>query len=631
MEKRRLYQMIKVGFLTTSVCMLGIFPVKASEEYRSDGRILDVPESDGETYEYHAMDADGNISIVELPEVVEEEIAKQQEENATSFDVVVQIGINELVVGTYDSKVEADLAAKKRNMMRSVGTAQVRSTPDYSNIKYGVVNFHTKGSQVNTSFTETGTNARGYLNGAYAGDGAFIGYCDANKSQIKFRQAGVEGCVSASDVTVREYDDVSSVNFYRVENGKIVHYITIDMMQPYYVSSVTIGTKQDYMENNVPYYSYDGHYFYTSYEQMITDYKNNTYKNSINPDQPYYNYFQFLTHRTTTNLTAQQLDDYVNKRMGSKASAMKNQGSAFVENQNTYGANALLMFGVAANESAWGTSNYALNRNNLFGHKAYDSNPDNATDYPSVADAIEEHAKYYVSNNYMDPKDVSGLYHGGHLGDKASGMNVKYASDPYWGEKAAAVAWGVEQTYHTDFAKYQIGIVDKMTNLNVRSEASSKSNALYKTGNWGAYPMILLAQTTGENVSGNATWYKIQSDATLRDDRTAITQDTYYFKFDRDYGYVSSTYVSLVVYAGKTVNIPDENENDGNEEEEVNYIPGDANGDGKITPADYVKIKNHIMGASTLSGNALKAADMNNDGSITPADYVKVKNVIMGK
>ena len=37
------------------------------------------------------------------------------------------------------------------------------------------------------------------------------------------------------------------------------------------------------------------------------------------------------------------------------------------------------------------------------------------------------------------------------------------------------------------------------------------------------------------------------------------------------------------------------------------------------------------MGKSKLTGDSLKAADMNKDGKITPADYVKIKNTIMGK
>jgi hypothetical protein len=56
---------------------------------------------------------------------------------------------------------------------------------------------------------------------------------------------------------------------------------------------------------------------------------------------------------------------------------------------------------------------------------------------------------------------------------------------------------------------------------------------------------------------------------------------------------------------------------------------GDINGDGEISPLDYVKIKNHIMSATTLSGCYKSSADTNNDGEISPLDYVKVKNSIM--
>ena len=57
---------------------------------------------------------------------------------------------------------------------------------------------------------------------------------------------------------------------------------------------------------------------------------------------------------------------------------------------------------------------------------------------------------------------------------------------------------------------------------------------------------------------------------------------------------------------------------------------GDCNGDGQVTPADYVKVVNNIMGISTFSNIMKKAADINNDGKITPADYVKIVNQIMG-
>lgn len=60
-------------------------------------------------------------------------------------------------------------------------------------------------------------------------------------------------------------------------------------------------------------------------------------------------------------------------------------------------------------------------------------------------------------------------------------------------------------------------------------------------------------------------------------------------------------------------------------------IKGDVNGDGKIQATDYVKVRNHIMGKTTLTGAYLKAADANQDGKVYATDYVKIRNHIMGK
>ena len=60
-------------------------------------------------------------------------------------------------------------------------------------------------------------------------------------------------------------------------------------------------------------------------------------------------------------------------------------------------------------------------------------------------------------------------------------------------------------------------------------------------------------------------------------------------------------------------------------------IKGDVNGDGLIYATDYVKVKNHIMGKSSLNGAYLIAADINSDGNIYATDYVLIKNHIMGK
>jgi len=59
-------------------------------------------------------------------------------------------------------------------------------------------------------------------------------------------------------------------------------------------------------------------------------------------------------------------------------------------------------------------------------------------------------------------------------------------------------------------------------------------------------------------------------------------------------------------------------------------IYGDANGDGKISAVDYVRIKNNIMNKASLSGVYKEAADVDKNGKISAVDYVRIKNNIMG-
>ena len=95
------------------------------------------------------------------------------------------------------------------------------------------------------------------------------------------------------------------------------------------------------------------------------------------------------------------------------------------------------------NESAGGTSQKALEKNNLFGINATDSNPNNASAYASPNDSIVDFSKNYISNGYSNPSDWR--YNGATLGNKNRGVNVRYASDPFWGEKAASYAYRIDR------------------------------------------------------------------------------------------------------------------------------------------------------------------------------------------
>ena len=80
----------------------------------------------------------------------------------------------------------------------------------------------------------------------------------------------------------------------------------------------------------------------------------------------------------------------------------------------------------------------------------------------------------------------------------------------------------------------------------------------------------------------------------------------------------------------KTADILNVTANDGSKKYSI-LLYGDPSGDGKVTSLDYVKIKNHILKRSNLSGVYFKAADIDKNGSITSLDYVKVKNHILGR
>lgn len=59
-------------------------------------------------------------------------------------------------------------------------------------------------------------------------------------------------------------------------------------------------------------------------------------------------------------------------------------------------------------------------------------------------------------------------------------------------------------------------------------------------------------------------------------------------------------------------------------------VLGDINSDGKITSADYIKIRKHIMKTELIIADYLfYSADLNEDNKITSADYIRIRKKIM--
>lgn len=405
-----------------------------------------------------------------------------------------------------------------------------------------IVNFRANAEGIDvtttTTYNEYDTGNIGYLYGKSGADAAYLGMEDG---KVKFMISGVIGLVDASAVQVVNMSSVASYSNYYANGTNLIHNVCTNMTSSQYGATINVGPQPSYLRTGVTYYSYDGHYFYTDYDQMISDYVANTRVNSINEGSPYYNYYQYLPLRSTTVYSANELFNMINAKT-STSSKLYNTGSTFVSYQNTYGVNALLMASVAAVESGWGTSGIAKSKNNLFGLNAVDSSPgESANYYSSVTQCIKEFAEIYMSKRYLRAGYT--YYNGGFLGNKASGINVRYASDPYWGEKIAAVAWSLDATNGGgDQCRYTIGIKDTYaydhTNLNVRQEATTASTVLYQTGNCSHYAFIIWGESNN--------FYQVQSDPVLVNGRSAVDTSTGVYNVSSMYAYASKDYVTVV-------------------------------------------------------------------------------------
>ena len=107
----------------------------------------------------------------------------------------------------------------------------------------------------------------------------------------------------------------------------------------------------------------------------------------------------------------------------------------YIEEQ--YKINGIFVAAVGIHESAWGTSRIALNKFNLFGYGAYDSNPYNgAYTFEDFAESIDLIArvfvKYYINKPgtkiYGNEVAKGSYYNGNTLTD----VNKRYATDKNW-------------------------------------------------------------------------------------------------------------------------------------------------------------------------------------------------------
>lgn len=379
-------------------------------------------------------------------------------------------------------------------------------------LKSGIVNLKTKDVTQNTEYT-TDTKETGYVNGNYGADAQYLG-TSFNGKKVHFKISGVQAWTDINNVELYLYNDSYILSTYYVYNHSLIHTISTDLFQGN-VNSIAIGPAPKFMKEDTIYYSYDGHYFYTNYENLVND-------NKVNKD-PYYNYYQYIPHRTTSYLNNSIYNAYLDQYGVSDESVLYNQADLFFKIQNKYSINATMMYALALNESGLGLSQYALEYHNLFGHAAIDENPDNANQYSSLAECVKQHAYNFLQQGYLNPNDSR--YHGSWLGDKASGINVNYASDPYWGEKAASFYYHLDED-GIDQEKNPIKTIQLSKDLKVY--APNKKDVLYTYKKGNIVSIHILKNEIG--------YYKISSEAPVKDNDLNVNS-----KYKNSYVYIKKS------------------------------------------------------------------------------------------
>lgn len=185
---------------------------------------------------------------------------------------------------------------------------------------------------------------------------------------------------------------------------------------------------------------------------------------------------------------------------------------AFVDNCRLWNIDQVYLLAHAILESAWGTSNIATQKNNLFGYMAYDSDPFNsAKPFPNFEEAIAFQAKF-VSTQYLTS---SGKFYGG--SPTLSGMNKKYATSKTWADSIARIATALSNTIESQPATQPMDVPVKATSIvvtapkgvNVRTSPYTTGTLVggIKTG----AEVDVIKVVTGENVNGNDQWYLLKT------------------------------------------------------------------------------------------------------------------------
>ncbi|MGE6257313.1 S-layer homology domain-containing protein [Heyndrickxia sporothermodurans] len=328
----------------------------------------------------------------------------------------------------------------------------------------------------------------------YVSAGTELKFFEAEDGWSKIQAGDMKGYVSTSKLNLIPNVLNTERSYYQNVQGNLVHYIYNPLTKS--TISYIYGSAPAFLKAGTKYYSWNGSRFETKSGKLVGE---------------AYQYFNRVPLYTKTQYSAKKLDQFIKAK--NPKSPFVGLGSAFKEAEKKYNINALYFMSHAILESGWGSSAIAKDKHNLFGLGAIDSSPyESAKKFKNYKSGILEAANKYVVPGYFD--QASWKYSGAFLGNKGMGMNVRYASDPYWGQKIAGLMYQADlylsQKYNMkkERNKYSLAI-STTPNVNVRKNPTVpkllSNNRLYSIMQKGDIVQIKKSVKTTKGV-----WYQIQ-------------------------------------------------------------------------------------------------------------------------
>ncbi len=271
---------------------------------------------------------------------------------------------------------------------------------------------------------------------------------------IKEEQTGRIVTVSSIDKIVK-VGICENVSNYKIKKGDTVYVAseTLNVMQEKDKNSNKITTLSK--ENEVKVLQVEGEYariLYKSYigwvdanclkskeEQISKDNKtvnlNNTKEKTKNQLLETLN--EGMKLNKPSGLTLNQFKNVLSNNENDTNKVFSNNAEYFYYIEKQYNINGIFVAAVGIHESGWGTSKISLDKKNLFGYGASDSNPyNNAYSFKSYSEGIDLIArvfvKYYINpagTKIYDNETASGKYYSG---PTLASINKRYATDKNW-------------------------------------------------------------------------------------------------------------------------------------------------------------------------------------------------------